>query len=91
MEKISLRKFFVNIGQCHIFEQCKPVREKLDLKETYRIDCIYGDLSKHKAAVSNYIQIEENRVKMKLLLQENIPPGEAARTRADKAPDIISS
>ena len=78
-------------SQCHIFEQCKPVREKLELKETYRINYIYGDLSKHKAAVSNYIQIEENRVKMKLLLKENIPPGEAARTRADKAPDIISS
>ena len=59
----------------------------LQLKETYRIEFIYGDLSNHKAAVSNYIQIEENRVKMKLVIEENNPPGEAARTRADKAPD----
>ena len=74
-------------SQCHIFGECKPVREKLQLKELYRIEYIYGVLSNHKADGSNYIQIEENRVKTKLVIKENIPPREAARTRADKAPD----
>ena len=50
-------------SQCHILKQFQPLREKLDLKETYRIDDIYKDSYKHEAAVSNYIQIKENKVK----------------------------
>ena len=48
-------------NQKHIFEDCIPVREKLNLKERFKIDLIYGDLSNQKAAVDNFIQIEENR------------------------------
>ena len=58
-------------NQKHIFEDCIPVREKLHLKEIFKIDLIYGDLSKQKAAVDNFIQIEENRLKIRIKLLED--------------------
>ena len=57
-------------NQKHIFEDCIPVREKLDLKEILKIYLIHGDLSKHKAAVQTFIQEEEHFVQIWLKLQE---------------------
>ena len=58
-------------NQKHIFEDCIPVREKLNLKEIFKIDLIYVDLSKQKAAVDNFIQIEENILKIRIKLLED--------------------
>ena len=58
-------------NQKHMFEDCIPVREKLNLKEIFKIDLIYGDLSNQKAAVDNFIQIEENRLKIRIKLLED--------------------
>ena len=52
-------------NQQHIFEECKPLREGLHLKEGIKLNDVYGDIQMQKAALSNFIQIEEKRVDLK--------------------------
>ena len=49
-------------NQQHIFEECKPLREGLHLKEGIKLNEVYGDIQLQKAALSNFIQIEEKRL-----------------------------
>ena len=57
-------------NQQHIFEECKPLREGLHLKEGIKLQDVYGDIKLQKAAISNFIQIEEKRVDLKKKLEE---------------------
>ena len=91
-------------NQQHIFEECKPLRTDLVLKQGVKLVDIYGDIKKQKSAISTFLQIEERRIELvqKLELaatqvhrasllhqEEDLPGGNNARTRAVQAPDFI--
>ena len=56
--------------QQHIFEECKHLRKGLHLKEGVQISNIFGNLDVQRTAMINFIQIEQQRLKLK----ENLDP-----------------
>lgn len=58
--------------QIHIFEHCEPVRSKLNLTETPKLNSIYGSLSDQKSAVEVFLKID----KMRRHMVKNLLPGE---------------
>ena len=53
-------------SQCHIFQSCRPILDKLGLKEVPNINYIYGTPVEQKNAIKIFIQIDQVR---KQLLQ----------------------
>ena len=53
--------------QTHIFQSCKPVLQKLGLKEVPEMSHIYGTAIKQKYAIEVFVKIEDIR---KLLLED---------------------
>ena len=47
--------------QYHIFEQCAPVIDQLRLKESIKLDKIYGTLEEQKSIIQSLIQIDDSR------------------------------
>ena len=66
--------------QSHIFKNC-PFLSNCDKYPP--LEYIFGDVFEQKEALKIFLPIEKRRKQLK----DTIPPGEAARTRADKAPD----
>ena len=99
--KNNYRKMYNNQIQCtfgcssdenqkHIFEECMPLRQDLILKGGVNVLDVYGDLKMQKAAIVDFIQIEEKRLDPKkkmeelksaaVLKDENILPGGTSGT-----------
>ena len=57
-------------NQQHIFEECMPLKRNLQLKGGVKIADVYGDLKTQKAAISDFIQIEANRLELKKNMEE---------------------
>ena len=57
--------------QSHIFENCTPIHNKLNIISTMKIDYIYGSVSQQKEAISVFIRIDN----MRNLMKSNILPG----------------
>ena len=57
--------------QSHIFENCTPIHNKLNIISTMKIDYIYGSVSQQKEAISVFIRIDN----MRNLMESNILPG----------------
>ena len=54
----------------HIFEECMPLKQNLQLKGGVKIADVYGDLKTQKAAISDFIPIEANRLELKKNMEE---------------------
>ena len=74
--KCSL-KCDIDETQEHIFEDCKPIREKLKLGKQIKLEQIYGPMEKQKEAIDIFTLIDDTRQQM---LKELLPGGQAART-----------
>ena len=74
--KCSL-KCDIDETQEHIFEDCKPIREKLKLDKQIKLEQIYGPMEKQKEAIDIFTLIDDTRQQM---LKELLPGGQAART-----------
>ena len=57
--------------QSHIFENCTPLHNKLNIISTMKINNIYGSVSQQKEAISVFIRIDHFRN----LTKSNILPG----------------
>ena len=66
--------------QSHIFEECKPLRDKLKLEKVIKMEQIYGSLEEQTEAIKVYILIDETRTKM---VKDFLPGGQVARTLPD--------
>ena len=80
--KNNYRKMYNNQIQCtfncssdenqkHIFEEWLPLRQDLILKRGVNVIDVYWDLKIQKAAIVDFIQIEEKRLDLKKKLEEN--------------------
>ena len=66
-----------NETQYHIFENCQPLRTKLNLNTNVKLEGIYGTVSQQKEAVSILLKIDN----MRKLMKNYILPGRSvART-----------
>ena len=63
----------------YIFEECRPSLKKLNLTTIFKIDQVFGSVTKQKEAIGGFIQIEEARKKLIKLI---IPGGQDAMTHA---------
>ena len=52
-------------NQQTIFEECIPLKQNLHIKGGVKVADIYGDIKLQKAAIMEFIQIEENRLVLK--------------------------
>ena len=79
--KSNYKKMYQNNMQCsfgclkeetqfHVFQECEKTRQNLDLNEKVEFSFIYGKLYQQKAAISQLLQIEENRVRIKQNMKE---------------------
>ena len=79
--KNNYRKMYNNQIQCsfgclrdenqqHVFEECMPLKQNLQLKGGVKVADIFGGLKLQKAAMTDFIQIEEKRVEQKKRLEE---------------------
>ena len=66
-----------NETQVHVFENCQPIKKKLNLKTSVKLDSIYGTVSEQKSAVSILLRIDMIRKQMK---NEILPGRSDART-----------
>ena len=68
--------------QFHIFQNCRPILDKLELRDVPQLSLIYGSHVEQKEAIEIYSKIDDMR-KQLILQQENLSPGGAdARTQA---------
>ena len=51
--------------QSHIFENCQPIRKRLNIKSSLKIDNIYGSMTQQKEAIKIFLQIDNIRKHMK--------------------------
>ena len=72
--------------QFHIFQSCRPILDKLGLREVPQLSLIYGSHGQQKEAIEVFSKIDDMRKQLILQLgesQENLSPGGAdARTQA---------
>ena len=79
--KSNYKKMYQNNMQCsfgclkeetqfHVFQECEKTRQNLDLNEKVEFSFIYGKLYQQKAAISQLLQIEENRVRITQNMKE---------------------
>ena len=54
-----------NETQVHVFETCQPIKKKLNLKTSVKLDSIYGTVAEQTSAVSILLKIEIIRKQMK--------------------------
>ena len=54
-----------NETQSHIFENCQPIRKRLNIKSSLKIDNIYGSMTQQKEAIKIFLQIDNMRKHMK--------------------------
>ena len=47
--------------QYHIFEQCSPIYHQIGLKESIKLDNIFGTLEDQKSVIKSLVQIEDAR------------------------------
>ena len=47
--------------QYHTFEQCSPIIDHIKLKESIKLDKIYGTLEEQKSVIKSLIQIDDAR------------------------------
>ena len=66
-----------NETQLHIFENCQPIKNKLNFNTNVKLSSIYGTVSEQKKAISVLIKIDSIRKQMK---QDILPGGLIART-----------
>ena len=66
-----------NETQVHVFENCQPIKKKLNLKTSVKLDSIYGTVAEQKSAVSILLRIDMIRKQMK---NEILPGRSDART-----------
>ena len=66
-----------NETQVHVFENCQPIKKKLNLKTSVKLDIIYGTVSEQKSALSIFLRIDMIRKQMK---NEILPGRSDART-----------
>ena len=84
--KMNKNNMFCSLGcqtaedQAHIFKNC-PFLSKCD--QYPPLEYIFGNVFEQKEALKVFLPIEKRRKQ----LIDNTPPGEAARTRADMAPN----
>ena len=57
-------------NQQHVFEECMPLKQNLQLKGGVKVADVFGGLKMQKAAMIDFIQIEEKRVEQKKRLEE---------------------
>merc|ERR1712127_430888 len=73
--KMNFRKMYKNDLLCslkcdsletqtHIFEDCKPIFDKLKLTQTCKLNQVFGTVTEQKEAASIFIKIEEARIKL---------------------------
>ena len=55
-------------SQFHVFEECKPILDKLGLSKKIRLDKIYGTLEEHKSILPILMQIEAIRIDLNTTL-----------------------
>ena len=51
--------------QVHFFENCEPIKKKLNISTSVKIECIFGTVSEQKSAVSLLPKIDIIRKQMK--------------------------
>ena len=57
--------------QYHVFEHCQPIRLKLNITSSTKLDAIYGTLSEQLEAIQIFEKIDDTRN----LMKQNILPG----------------
>ena len=89
--KMNFRKMHKNNLKCslncdsletqkHIFEECRPIINKIKLTTHCKIDQVFGSVTDQKEAIQVFIQIEEARKK---LVKSFLPGEQVARTPPD--------
>ena len=63
--------------QSHIFEECEPIRSKLDNPSSVQLKMIFGSIQEQSDIIGKLVQIDSVRKQMKDNL---LPGGAAART-----------
>ena len=63
--------------QSHIFEECEPIRSKLNNPISVQLEMIFGSIEEQSDIIGKLVQIDSVRKKMKDNL---LPGGAAART-----------
>ena len=74
MHKGDLKCIFhcnVEETQYHIFEHCQPIRLKINITSSTKLDDIYGTLSEQLETIQIFEKIDDTRNIMKL----NVLPG----------------
>ena len=63
--------------QVHVFENCEPIKKKLNFSTSVKLECIFGTVSEQKSAVSLLSMVDIIRKQMK---NEILPGRSVART-----------
>ena len=51
--------------QVHIFENCQPIKQKLDFISSMKLDCVFGTLDEQLEAVVIFEKINDMRTHMR--------------------------